>query len=415
MPTHPASIFTDYTFPNGQRIKNRIVKSAMEESMASNDFTPSKEMIHLYDVWAQGGTGLLLTGNVMVDKLAMTGPAGVALEHDTVLTEFKELAAVVHKHQSKIWMQINHPGRQVYKNMDGKVYSPSDIPLDLGKHSDMFGQPKAMTEPQIQDVIERFVVTAVQAEKAGFDGVQIHAAHGYLLAQFLSPRVNKRDDKWGGSLENRARLLLDIIQAIKAKTGDDFAVAVKLNSADFQKGGFSFDDACQVVNMLERFNLDLIELSGGSYEVPAMQGVTADGTTLEREAYFLKFAKKIAEHTSIPIMTTGGIRRLAVAQSVLGSGVDLVGIATGLAIEPSLPSIWMNQPEFEASYPDINWNNKTLRGLAVMAVVRRQMHRIGSGKDHTKTLSPAYTLIRDFYRAAKSTKQYKLKLSAMIK
>lgn len=399
-------VFTEFKLPNGQRIKNRIVKAAMEENMSDESLQPGDALVNLYQKWAEGGAGLILTGNVMVDRLAMTGPGGVVLEKQTELEKFARWSAAAKANDTRVWMQINHPGRQVYKRMGGKVYSPSNVSLDMGKLSDMFGQAQAMTEDQIEELIQRFTDTAVQAEKAGFDGVQIHAAHGYLIAQFLSPLVNKRQDRWGGSIENRARLLIEVIKRVKAATAPEFGIGVKLNSADFQRGGFDVDDALTVVQFLEPLAIDLVELSGGSYEAPAMQGVTADGRTLAREAYFLEFAEKIASETQIPIMTTGGIRRLPIAEEVLAKNVALVGIATGLATEPSLPNIWRTDTEFEAPYPKINWKNKTFRGLAVMAYVKRQLRRVGANKSVLATASPLFTLIQDQARTSKLTKRY---------
>jgi len=401
------SVFNPLTLPNGQTIKNRIVKASMEENMSDDYLQPSDSLINLYRAWAEGGTGLLLTGNVMVDRLAMTGPGGVVLDKTSNLEKFTRWSNAAKTNGCKVWIQINHPGRQVYKKMGGKVYSASDVSLDMGKLSDMFGQAKAMTEVQIQDVIQRFVDTAKQAEEAGFDGVEIHAAHGYLIAQFLSPLVNKRDDQWGGSIENRSRLLIEIIKAIKDATTREFGIGVKINSADFQRGGFDIDDALTVVKLLEPLDVDLVELSGGSYEAPAMQGVTADGRTLKREAYFLEFAETIAKQTKIPVMTTGGIRRLAIAEEVLSSNVSLVGIATGLATEPNLPNIWRTNTDFEAPYPSINWKNKTLQGLAVMAYVKRQLRRVGANKAVKQSASPLFTFIQDQIRTAKLTKRYK--------
>lgn len=399
-------VFTEFKLPNGQCIKNRIVKAAMEENMSDEALQPSEALINLYQKWAQGGSGLILTGNVMIDRLAMTGPGGVVLEKSTDLGKFIRWSTAAKTHGAKVWMQINHPGRQVYKRMGGKVYSPSDVSLDMGKLSDMFGQAQAMNEEQIQDLIQRFTDTAVQAEKAGFDGVEVHAAHGYLIAQFLSPLVNKRQDQWGGSIENRARLLIEVIKSVKAATAPEFGIGVKINSADFQRGGFDIDDALTVMKLLEPLAIDLIELSGGSYEAPAMQGVTADGRTLNREAYFLEFAEKMASQTDVPVMTTGGIRRLPVAEEVLAKNVDLVGIATGLATEPNLPNIWQTNSKFEAPYPTINWNNKTFRGLAVMAYVKRQLRRVGANKTVKKNASPLFTLVQDQVRTSKLTKRY---------
>ena len=182
-------------------------------------------------------------------------------------------------------MQLNHPGRQVMANMGGNAWAPSAIPLAMGKHSKLFAQPQAMDKTQIAEVIARFAASAHAAERAGFTGVEIHAAHGYLISQFLSPLTNQRNDRWGGELANRARLLLEVVRAVRERVSPGFCVAVKLNSADFQRGGFSSDDARQVVLMLNDLPVDLIELSGGSYESPAMQGETADGRTLARSLF----------------------------------------------------------------------------------------------------------------------------------
>ena len=400
-------IFSSFTLPNGQVLKNRLVKAAMEENLATWEHLPGDELKCLYKAWADGGVGLILTGNVMVDHLAMTGPGGVVLEQDTDLTPFIEWAKLSKTNNTKIWMQINHPGRQVFKKMGGKVLSPSDVALDMGKHSAMFSAPKPMDEDEIQDVVQRFTITAQRAEQAGFDGVEIHAAHGYLLAQFLSPLTNKRDDKWGGSLENRARLLMDIVKSVKAVCGEGFAIGVKLNSADFQRGGFDIEDAEQVVHMLGELNIDLVELSGGSYEAPAMQGRTADNRTLAREAYFLEFASKIAENVSLPIMTTGGVRRYDVAKRVVDSGVQLVGMASALALTPDLPNKWQDDTAVLGHIPVVKWKDKTLSGLATMAMVKQQLRRIGAGKQPNLSASPLWALITDQLRGAKLTKRYK--------
>ena len=398
--------YTAFTFPNGQTVKNCIVKAAMEENLSDPQLQPSDTLIQLYRTWSAGGTGLLLTGNVMVDARAMTGPGGVVLEKDTPLERFNIWAKAAQDNDTKVWMQINHPGRQVYANMNGVVYAPSAIKVDLGKLSTLFGEPEAMTETQIEDVITRFGDTAVNAQHAGFNGVQIHAAHGYLLAQFLSPLVNKRNDQWGGDLVNRARLLMRIVDEIKARTAPNFAVSVKLNSADFQRGGFDEIDALSVVQMLEQKGIDMVELSGGSYEAPAMQGMTKDGRTLAREAYFLEFAKTIAQQTSLPIMTTGGITQLKTAQQVLADGVQLVGIATALAMRPDLPNHWQNVPDYQAPKPQVLWRNKSLQALAVMAMIKRNLQRIGRGKAPKVIMSPVLSLINDQLRKAKLTKRY---------
>ncbi|PKH91820.1 MULTISPECIES: NADH:flavin oxidoreductase/NADH oxidase family protein [unclassified Pseudoalteromonas] len=407
-------VFTSFTLPSGLVLKNRIAKAAMEENLAQEDQTPSQALKNVYSAWAKGGTGLIITGNVMVDHLAMTGPGGLVLEQSTDITAFAELARLSKQNNCKVVMQINHPGRQVFKKMGGKALSASSVALNMGKHSHLFGVPKAMTQTDIDDVITRFTQTALQAEKAGFNGVQIHAAHGYLLAQFLSPLTNKRDDKWGGSLQNRARLLLEITRSIKAACSPTLSVSVKLNSADFQRGGFEPSDAQVVVDLLNELNVDFVELSGGSYEAPAMQGKTGDERTLAREAYFLEFAKAISHRSSIPIMTTGGISRLSIANNVIESGVALVGIATALAYQPNLPNKWQNEPLQLAVLPSVTWQDKTLAGLATMALVKRQIRRLGQGKPVKTNASPIFTLISDQLRSVKLTKRYRNRFAREI-
>jgi 2,4-dienoyl-CoA reductase-like NADH-dependent reductase (Old Yellow Enzyme family) len=379
----------------------------MEESMAEAGQLPGAAIHRLYQRWAQGGTGLLITGNVMIDSRALTGPATIALEAGTPLASFKTWAQAARQNGAQVWMQINHPGRQVMANMGGLAWAPSAVALDLGKHSKLFAQPQAMSTANIEEVIQRFADTAHAAEQAGFNGVQIHAAHGYLLSQFLSPLTNRRDDEWGGSLANRARLLLAVVRAVRERVSAQFSVAVKLNSADFQRGGFSEDDARQVVLLLNELPVDLIELSGGSYESPAMQGRTADGRTLAREAYFLEFAKALAAVARMPVMTTGGIARREIAEQVLASGVAVVGIATALSVAPDLPQQWRAGQTPVANAQPVNWKDKTLGSLASMALVRRRMRALGAGGSGAGTLNPLYTLLTDQLRASMHTRRYR--------
>ena len=367
------SIFDTLTLPNGTTIPNRLAKAAMEENMADAEQAPSAALFQLYRAWAQGGVGLIISGNVMVDSRAMTGPGGVVLEDDEHLALFKQWAEIGRAEGTQFWLQINHPGRQMQSNMGQDTWAPSAVALDLGKMSDKFATPIEMTQAMIDEVIQRFANTAILAEQAGFTGVEIHAAHGYLLSQFLSPLSNQRTDQWGGSLENRARILIEIVKAVRAVVSKKFAVAVKLNSADFQRGGFSADDAKQVVEMLNDLAVDLVELSGGSYEAPAMQGQARDGRTLAREAYFLEFATEIRKIAKMPIMVTGGIRRQHVAEQVVQSGVEMVGIATALAIEPNLPHVWKVGKPIAPELKPIQWDNKALASVANMSTVKYQL------------------------------------------
>ncbi|CDF85291.1 NADH:flavin oxidoreductase [Pseudomonas knackmussii B13] len=401
------SPFQPLQLPNGSEIPNRLAKAAMEENLADADQGPSAELLRLYQAWADGGAGLLLSGNVMVDRRAMTGPGGVVLEDERQLEKFRRWAAVGRSRGAQFWLQINHPGRQVQVNLGQGAWGPSAVPLEMGRFSKMFAVPREMTEADIADVISRFARTAVLAEKAGFSGVQVHAAHGYLLSQFLSPISNKRQDRWGGSLENRARLLLEVVRAVRAKVSPGFSVAVKINSADFQRGGFDASDARQVISWLNDEAVDLVELSGGSYEAPAMQGDARDGRTLAREAYFLEFAREMLGAARMPLMVTGGIRRLAVAEQVLDSGLAMVGMGTALAIDPRLPEHWRGGRERSAELPAIRWRSKPLAALAYMALVKLQIRRLGAGRQPQPEASPLRALIIEQLRSARRTRQYR--------
>ncbi len=375
--------------------------------MADLAHGPSADLMQLYTAWAEGGAGLILTGNVMIDRRAMTGPGGVVLEDESNVPAFREWARIGQAKGAQMWLQLNHPGRQVMKNMGQQTWAPSPVALDLGKYSKMFATPKAMTEQDIHEVIARFVNAARIAEKAGFAGAQIHAAHGYLISQFLSPLTNRRSDRWGGALENRARLLVETVKAVRSAVSPTFSVAVKLNSADFQRGGFDTDEAKRVVVMLNDFAVDLVELSGGSYEAPAMQGSGRDGRTLAREAYFLEFASDIATVAKMPVMVTGGIRRIGVVQQILDSGVAVAGIGTALAIQPELPNLWKAEGDPRPEIPPIRWKNKAVASLATMAVVKYQLRRLSQGSPPAPAVSPLKALLLGQFRTARLTRKYR--------
>lgn len=406
------SPFESLQLPNGQVIANRIAKAAMEENMADLHQAPSQALKQLYKTWADGEPGLLLTGNVMIDRRAMTGPGDVALENEQHLASFREWADVARAKGVHFWVQLSHPGRQTMANLGQQALAPSAIALDVGSFSKMFAKPKAMTEDDIQDVIKRFATSARLAEQAGFTGVQIHGAHGYLLSQFLSPLSNHRTDRWGGSLENRARLLLEVIRAVRANVSPSFCVSVKLNSADFQRGGFDETDARAVVEMLNTLPIDLLELSGGSYEAPAMQGEARDGRTLAREAYFLDFATQMARIATMPLMVTGGIRRLPVVQQVLDSGIAMAGIATALTLEPQLIKQWREGRDLNPQLRPMEWKRKPLAALATLAVVRDQMRRLSRGRLPNPNVAPWLALACDQWFIARRTRQYRASMKS---
>lgn len=421
-------MFDPLTLPCGQVLPNRLCKAAMEENMADDGQVPGDALCTLYRTWAEGAPGLILTGNVMVDARALTGPGGVVLERNTldnaaVKDMFTRWADAGKSGGSKLWMQISHPGRQVYKSqtfaeLGTETVSASATKVTMKGADSLFATARALSAQEVEAMVTRFADTAAAAELCGFDGVEIHAAHGYLVAQFLSPLTNLRDDKYGGSLENRARFLLDIITAIRARVGPKFGVGVKLNSADFQRGGFAIDDARAVVAMLSGMGVDLVELSGGSYESAAMMGMADDqstekaASTIAREMYFVDFAAEIGSEASMPIMVTGGVTRAETAVAALGSGaVDVVGIARAFAFNPYLPRDWRANPEAHVTITTARFKNKVLRALGTMALTKVQLHRLGAGKPPNPKANAFLAIIGDRIRIAKLTKRYKLWLS----
>ena len=417
MNTAAPKLFQPLTFPNGKTVPNRLCKAAMEENLSDEGQIPGDRLHRLYRRWVEGGVGLILTGNVMVAPDALTGPGGVVLQESTDIEPFKRWAEAGKSEDGQFWMQINHPGRQVYAAMGETALSPSDKTMDMGNFSKMFAQPRAMTEEEIEVLIQRFTATSKQAELAGFTGVQVHAAHGYLISQFLSPLTNLRSDQWGGDINNRARVLIEIVKRIRQSVKPEFCVSVKLNSADFQRGGFELHDAKAVIQLLNELNVDLVELSGGSYESPAMQGRVTEKdaekpeTTLRREAYFVDFAREIASVAKMPIMVTGGILRRVVAEQALekdsaGFGVEMLGLAQAMAFRPDLPNQWRDH-ELEIKLPQVNWKNKTFAALAVMAVTKVQLKRLAQGKSPKANVSPFFSLIGDQIETNKRTKRYR--------
>lgn len=331
------------TLPSGLVLPNRIAKAAMTENLADADNQPTPELERVYRRWAQGGSGLLVTGNLMVDRRYLERSRNVVADRHLDVDALARVRAAADG--VPVIAQLNHPGRQTNRFVASKPVGPSAS--GAVKMMGLFATPRAMTAEEVEAVVAGFGTAAALCERAGLDGVQVHAAHGYLLAQFLSPHVNQRTDRWGGDVAGRARALLESVRAARAATGDGFTVGVKLNSSDFRHGGFTEDDAEQVVRMLVEEGVDLIEVSGGSYENPALFGVGTDpaaaGGTSEgasvKEAYFAAFARRArAAADGVPIMLTGGLRTRAAMEALLAEGsVDLIGLARPLALDPDLP------------------------------------------------------------------------------
>ena len=396
-----------FDLPCGQTIKNRICKAAMTERIAKGDSLTHQGHINLYKTWAEGNIGISLTGNVQVDRRHVEGPANVVIDENNYKQQSEMLKAWANagtKNNTQLWMQISHAGRQTPGEVNSSPLAPSNVRLKIPGKS--YGNPIPMTEDDILDVIKRFVFTAKVARDSGFTGIQIHSAHGYLLSDFLSPDINQRKDDWGGSIENRIRVHLEIIKECRKQVGFDFPISMKINSADFQKGGFSASDCIQVAKILETAGLDLLEISGGTYEQPRLIGVDdisinpkrseiRKKSTIAREAYFLEYAKNIREAVSLPLMVTGGFRSKEGIESALGSGIcQIVGIGRPLCADPMCIKKMMNDelsilPSYEKTLSLGPWILspsspftiiKAINAFGAMAWFYQQIKRMAEGK-----------------------------------
>lgn len=332
------------TLPCGHTIKNRLIKAAMTEGLADKRDDATIGHQTLYKTWSEGGAAVLITGNIMVDRRYLERAGNVVVEDESGLAQLKAWAKATHEGNSQLWAQISHPGRQCPRLVNTQPLSASDVQLNMIAN---FGKPKPASREDLQDIIQRFANTARILKQAGFDGVQIHSAHGYLLSQFLSPITNKRQDEYGGSLENRAHLLLQVIASVRQAVGDDFPISVKLNSSDFQKGGFSEEECLQVVDWLNEARIDLLEISGGTYEQLEFLQQSAEETrasSLKREAYFLSYAEKIKQVAKMPVMVTGGFRTLqGMNDAISAQHTDVIGLARPFCLAPDLPKQLISQ------------------------------------------------------------------------
>ena len=373
--------------PSGVRLRNRIAKAALSEALGDSDNAPDERLAALYRRWGQGGYGLLITGNIMVDRCHLGEPGNVVIEDDRALDQLTAWTKAAHDGGAAIFAQLNHPGRQTNLFEVGHTpVAPSAVPLTLPGAA----TPRALTAAEIEDIIERFANAAAVCEAAGFDGVQLHAAHGYLVTQFLSPLTNLRIDEWGGDPSRRMRFLLEVVRRVRGRVSPGFAVAIKLNSADFQRGGFTEDDSRAVVAALASEAVDLIEISGGNYESPAMSG-SAASSTRAREAYFLDYARSVRDAAGdIPLAVTGGFRTRSGMQDALTAGdCDLVGIArptitttdaadavlTGRAVALETHEIQAGMRGLLGRLTDL----KTLDGALNLSWNADQIHRLARG------------------------------------
>ncbi len=381
-PAHAPTLFSPFDLGGKATAPNRIFKSAMSEVLAEDGVhLPDEKHARLYRRWAEGGAGILVTGNVMIDRRALGEPGNVVLEDDEHLDRFAAWVEAVRAGNpaTQFWMQLNHPGKQTPKFLTKTPVAPSAVPLGAGLEK-AFAAPRALEEDEIDDIIRRFATAAGLAKRAGWDGVQIHGAHGYLVSQFLSPHHNRRTDRWGGSAENRRRFALAVYDAIRDAVGGDMVVSIKMNSADFQKGGFEGDEAYALIEALSAAGIDHIEISGGNYESPAMTG--AARSTREREAYFLDFAAEARARTDVPLAVTGGFRSVAAMESaVAGGATDFVGLARPLTIDPDLPRNAAADPDYVCDVGRPTTGFKSLDTMFMLAITyyETQIARMGRG------------------------------------
>jgi 2,4-dienoyl-CoA reductase-like NADH-dependent reductase (Old Yellow Enzyme family) len=374
------------TLPNGTVLRNRLAKAAMSETLATYNNRPTQDLVRLYRRWGTSGLGLILTGNVMIDRRALGEPGNVVIEDEADLPVLRQWAQTATEQGAAIWVQLNHPGKQSTKGLNAYNLAPSAVPFREDMAA-LFETPREATPSEIQNIIERFGRSAAICKKAGFGGVQIHGAHGYLVSQFLSPHHNRRSDEWGGSPEKRQRFVLAVYAEIRRQVGPDFPVGIKLNSADFQRGGFTEEESIETIRALTDAGIDLIEISGGTYEMPAMGGATQEppkASTVAREAYFLEFAEKVRAAVKVPLMVTGGFRTAAGMNAALSSGaLDVVGLARLMAIDPEAPAALLQGRDSTQQVRPIKTGIKAVDRMGMMEVwwYERQLKRIAKGSE----------------------------------
>ena len=415
-----ATLAQTMTLPNGSQIKNRLVKSAMSEALGTRDGSSTPELNRLYQAWAEGGIGLCITGNVMVDLKARGEPGNVVIQDETHLDALKAWAKAATGNGTQCWVQLNHPGKQAPKGLNKETVAPSAVPF----RDDMkafFSTPRELTDAEVVALVQRFGSAAGVVKKAGFSGVQIHGAHGYLVSQFLSPHANVRTDAWGGSAENRRRFVLEVYRAIRAAVGPTFPVGIKLNSADFQRGGFTEEESLDTIRALANEGIDLIEISGGTYEAPAMTGLKQGNSkgkatnsapvkesTRLREAYFLEFAEKARAAVRTPLVVTGGFRSaMGMAQAIESGAVDMVGLARILAVEPDVPTKLLAGKSPVQTVKPITTGIKAIDKLGLLEVswYTGQLKRIGHGEATKPKESGLWVFAKQAWHMAMASKK----------
>jgi len=338
----------------------------MSDSLGDGTGHPTTEQIRLYQRWAEGGVAVSIIGEVQGSASFAEKPGNLVLDESSDLDRFRELARQGGANGTMLWPQLGHAGALSYP-LTSNPSGPSAL--------DLPGLCCAeLPIDEIRQLPFAFARTAYLAQQTGFGGVQVHAAHGFLLSQFLSPLFNKRSDQYGGAIANRMRLLLETVDAIRAAVGPNFPIAVKLNSSDQLEGGLDQEAALEVVETLNRSSIDLIDISGGTYFPGAK--AASDGSGMG--PYFIEFAKRARGVTTKPLMLTGGFKTRAQAADVVASGaVDIVGLARALVLEPSLPDLWSADQKTEPAFP--RFSDAPTGGITAWYTMR--LTEIGADKE----------------------------------
>ncbi|MEM9267648.1 MAG: NADH:flavin oxidoreductase/NADH oxidase family protein [Pseudomonadota bacterium] len=340
MNTHgEALLASPLRLPCGAVLKNRIAKSAMSDALGDGRGNPTQSQIDLYRIWAKGGLALSIIGEVQGDPLAAEKPGNLVLRKGADVGRFQQLAQAGANNGAQLWLQLGHAGAMALPPIS-LPRGPSALEMD-GLSC------RALSAREIAQLPSEFARTARLAQELGFGGVQLHAAHGFLLSQFLSPLFNKREDRYGGSIKNRLRLILEVLAEVRAQVGPSFPIGIKLNATDQLHGGLTEEDALRVVQALEATSIDLIDISGGTYFPGAASASDATGNG----PYFLNFARRARSLTSKPIMLTGGFKTHQQVLDALSAGIDVVGLARALVLDPTLPNAWLNGEKTAPAFP----------------------------------------------------------------
>ncbi|MFT5221147.1 MAG: 2,4-dienoyl-CoA reductase-like NADH-dependent reductase (Old Yellow Enzyme family) [Planctomycetota bacterium] len=331
--------------PCGAILKNRLAKSPMSDSLANGEGDPTEAQIRLYQRWADGGAALSVIGEVQGDPRFPEKPGNLVLSEHSNQEMLRSLSSRAIVDGAHLWPQLGHAGALAHLPIS-QPKGPSALDIE-GL------QCAGMTIDEVQELPSMYARTALQAKTMGFSGVQIHAGHGFLLSQFLSPLFNHRTDGYGGSIEARCRIVLEIISEVRRAVGPAFPVGIRMNSTDQLEGGLTEVDALEVVRLLDRSSIDLIDVSGGTY----FPGARASSDGSGRGAYFVDFARQAKGVTKIPLMVTGGFKKREQAIDAITSGAaDMVGLARAMALNPELAKDWMSEAGGDPEFPRFDSN-----------------------------------------------------------